>query len=117
VDLLTTSVTLVESAGDPYTLVTLDGEADVTNSAGLWEVLEAQLAREPRTVVVDLAGLRFMDSSALHVLLRATRAMDRHGGILALARPQSTVARMLALTAADQLIPIYDSVSEAAAVE
>jgi anti-anti-sigma factor len=115
VDLLTTSVTLVDSASDPYTLVTLDGEADVTNSAALWEVLEAEAARQPRTLVIDLAGLRFMDSSALHVILRATRTMDRHGGVLALAGPQPTVARMLTLTAADQLIPVYSSVTEAAA--
>lgn len=113
-DLLTTSVTQVESASDPYTLVTLDGEADVTNSATLWDTLQAQLATQPRTLVIDLAGLRFMDSSALHVILRATRAMDRHGGVLALARPQDTVARMLTLTAADQLIPVYTSITEAA---
>jgi hypothetical protein len=40
--------------------------------------------------------------------------MDRHGGVLALARPQDTVARMLTLTATDQLIPIYDSITQAA---
>ena len=114
-DLLTTSVTQAESAGDPYTLVTLDGEADVTNSAALWEALQGQLASQPRTLVIDLARLRFMDSSALHVILRATRAMDRHGGVLALARHQDTVARMLSLTAADQLIPVYSSVTDAAA--
>jgi anti-sigma B factor antagonist len=115
VELLRTSVTVVDSVGDPFTLVALDGEADVTNSAALWDVLAAEVASEPRTVVIDLGGLRFMDSSALHVILRANRAMDRHGGVLALAGPQDTVARMLSLTTADQLIPVYDSVAAAAA--
>ena len=66
-------------------------------------------------MVIDLSGLRFMDSSALHVILRANRAMDRQGGVLSLAGPRDPVAKMLRLTAADQLIPVYASVSEAAA--
>jgi anti-sigma B factor antagonist len=115
VDLLTTSVTLVESAGDSFTLVVLSGEADVTNSDTLREVLEAEVAKEPRTLVIDLGELRFMDSSALHVVLRANRMMDRYGGVLSLARPLDTVARMLSLTAADQFIPVYASVAEATA--
>jgi anti-anti-sigma factor len=115
VDLLSASVTLVESASDPYTLVKLAGEADVTNSDALWEILDTEIAKQPRTIVIDLGELRFMDSSALHVVLRANRTMDRHGGVLALVRPGEAVARMLRLTAADQLIPVYSSVAEATA--
>jgi anti-sigma B factor antagonist len=115
VDLLTTSVATVESAGEPYTLVELVGEADVTNSDKLREVLEAEVAKQPRTMIIDLSGLRFMDSSALHVILRVSRTMDRQGGVLALVSPREPVAKMLRLTAADQLIPVYASVTEATA--
>jgi len=115
VDLLTTSVATVESGGEPYTLVELVGEADVTNSDALREVLDAEVAKQPRTLIIDLSGLRFMDSSALHVILRANRAMDREGGVVALASPRDPVAKMLRLTAADQLIPVFPSVSEAIA--
>lgn len=112
-ELLTASVATVESASEPYTLVELAGEADVTNSDTLREVLEAEVAKQPRMLIIDLSGLRFMDSSALHVILRANRTMDRQGGVLALASPREPVAKMLRLTAADQLIPVYASVSEA----
>ena len=115
VDLLTTSVATVESASEPYTLVELTGEADVTNSDSLREVLEAEVAKQPRMMIIDLSGLRFMDSSALHVILRASRTMDRQGGVLALASPREPVAKMLRLTAADQLVPVYASVTEATA--
>ena len=114
-DLLTTSVATVESDSEPYTLVGLTGEADVTNSDALREVLDAEVAKQPRTMIIDLSGLRFMDSSALHVILRANRVMDRQGGVLALASPREPVAKMLRLTAADQLIPVYASVTEATA--
>jgi anti-sigma B factor antagonist len=113
VDLLTTSVATAD--GDPYTLVTLAGEADVTNSGALRELLDAEVAKGPRTLVIDLSELRFMDSSALHVILRANRTMDRQGGVLALAGPRDPVAKMLRLTAADQLLPVYATVAEATA--
>ena len=114
-DLLSTAVATVESDGDPYTLVEVSGEADVTNCDSLRELLDAEVAKQPRTMIIDLSGLRFMDSSALHVILRANRAMDRLGGVLALASPREPVAMMLRLTAADQLIPVYASVREATA--
>jgi len=115
VDLLTTSVATVESEREHYTLVKLAGEADVTNCGALRELLEAEVAKQPRTLIIDLDGLRFMDSSALHVILRANRALDRQGGVLALAHPREPVAKMLRLTAADQLIPVYPTVDEAIA--
>ncbi len=114
-DLLTTSVATVESGSEPYTLVELVGEADVTNSDALREVLDAEVAKQPRTLIIDLSGLRFMDSSALHVILRANRSMDRQGGVVALAGPRDPVAKMLRLTAADQLIPVFPNVGEAIA--
>jgi anti-sigma B factor antagonist len=115
VDLLKTSVTTSAAGGEPYTLVELAGEADVTNSDMLRGVLEAEIARQPSTMIIDLSGLRFMDSTALHVILRANRSMDRHGGVLALASPREAVAKMLHLTAADQIIPVYATVPEAIA--
>jgi anti-anti-sigma factor len=115
VDLLTTSVATPESDTEPYTLVLLDGEADVTNCNALRGVLEAEVAKQPSTLIIDLSRLRFMDSSALHVILRANRTMDRQGGVLALACPRDPVAKMLRLTAADQLLPVYASVDEATA--
>ena len=114
-DLLRTSVAPIESDSEPYTLVELAGEADVTNSDALREVLDTEVAKQPRMVIIDLSGLRFMDSSALHVILRANRVLDRQGGVLALASPREPVAKMLRLTAADQLIPVYASVSDATA--
>ena len=115
VDLLTVSVTARESAGEPYTLVEIAGEADVTNTDELRHLLDEEVAQQPRTLIIDLSGLRFMDSSALHVILRANRQMDRLGGVVSLASPRDPVAKMLRLTAADQLIPVYPTVSEASA--
>ena len=115
VDLLTVSVAARESAGEPYTLVEITGEADVTNTDELRRLLDDEVAQQPRTLIIDLSGLRFMDSSALHALLRVNRALDRQGGVLALVSPQPAVAKILRLTTADRLIPVFDSIAAAAA--
>jgi anti-sigma B factor antagonist len=115
VDLLRISVPSRESSGAPYTLVELTGEADATNLQQLREALESEVAARPRMLIVDLSGLNFMDSSALRVLLHASRELDREGGVLGLAGPHGSVARVLRFTRADQLVPLYDSVQQAAA--
>jgi anti-sigma B factor antagonist len=115
VDLLTLTVPARESAGQPYTLVTITGEADVTNREDLRTVLDGEVAQEPHTLILELSGLRFMDSSALHVILQANRALDRQGGMMALVAPQDAVAKMLRLTTADRLVPVFQTVDDATA--
>jgi anti-anti-sigma factor len=95
-------------------LVAVAGEADITNRDDLRGVLDAEVTQRPATLIVDLSGLRFMDSSALHVILQANRALDREGGVMALVAPQEAVAKMLKLTTADRLIPVFSSVADAA---
>jgi anti-sigma B factor antagonist len=114
-DLLTTSVTNGEFDGQPYTLVDLSGEADLSTSDMLRGLLEAQIARKPDKLIIDLAALRFMDSAALHVILIASRALADQGGTLALATPTRVVAAMLRLTQAARMVPVYESLQEALA--
>lgn len=95
-DLLTTNVTRQESGGRPYTLVELTGEADVTTSEMLRDLLAAQIAREPGKLIIDLAALRFMDSAALRVILTASRSLAGRGGTLALAAPPGSWPRCCA---------------------
>jgi anti-sigma B factor antagonist len=96
-------------------MVTLAGEIDATNSEELHRVLESALEDQPRLMLVELSRLSFMDSTGLRMLLRTTRRLDRQGGVLALVAPQGSVARVLQLTRADQLIPVYDSLADAIA--
>ena len=99
----------------PRQLSAIAGEADVTNTDELRRLLDDEVSQQPRTLIIDLSGLRFMDSSALHALLRVNRSLDRQGGVLALVSPQAAVAKILRLTTADRLIPVFDSVASAAA--
>lgn len=107
------SVTVHDSRPLPYTLVELTGEADVTGSETLRRLLESQTRARPSLLVIDMSGLRFMDSAALLAILRAHMAVDKDGGRLVLVSPHDTVARVLEMTEVDRIIPICVSVAEA----
>ena len=109
VDQLRVSVT----SGDSYTVVALTGESDVYTYDQLRGALETEATRGVALLIVDLSGLEFMDSTGVQVLLDIRVMMNDRGGKLALAQPQNTVARVLNLVGADQLIPVYASVGEA----
>jgi anti-anti-sigma factor len=107
---LTASVT----AHDSYIVLELVGEADVTSIATLESLLQGQTRKGPGLLIIDMSGLRFMDSSVLQVILRAHRALAENDGALALVNPHHIVARILRMTEADQIVPVYASVREAA---
>ncbi len=99
---------------EPYTLVELAGEADVTGSEMLHGLLEAEVGKRPTLLIIEMSGLRYMDSAALQAVVRANLALGRDGGRLVLVSPHDTVARVLHMTEVDQLVPVYASVEDAA---
>jgi anti-sigma B factor antagonist len=111
---LTASVTIDNSGPEPYTLVKLAGEADVTGTQTLHALLAAEIRKRPGLLIIELSALGFMDSAALQTILRARLALDKEGGRLALVSPSEAVDRVLRLTGADQIVPVYASVAEAA---
>ena len=79
------------------------------------EVFDAEVAKRPRLLVVDLSALSFIDSAALSVIMRTYRALHRDGSTLALVSPSPAVARILDLIDIAHTIPVYPSLREATA--
>jgi len=107
------SVVLCTSEGGGQTVVTLSGELDVADAAGVVAALAATVARQCE-IIVDLAGLEFIDSSGLAALIRIRRQARDAGGDVLLAAPQHQVLRVLALTRMLDDFSIHASVDEAA---
>jgi anti-anti-sigma factor len=94
------------SAGESGPVITLSGEADITNVAELSELITGQLADERQHLTVDVAGLDFADTAAIRVLLVAARRLRQHGGDLVLLRPQRALARVLEILGAEEVVAI-----------
>lgn len=100
--------------GDGHVVVVLCGELDMAAVAGVAAALAAAAAREPR-VIVDLAGLRFIDASGLAALVRGRKQARHAGGDLLLAAPRQLVLRVLAMTRLADGFSVHATVEKAAA--
>ena len=94
----TTDFSVDVVVGRHETIAFLMGEIDLATCERLRDAIEPHLGTDQR-VVLDLAGVHFMDSTCLHVLLRARTKLSADGGSLILRNP-STAARTLLSAAA-----------------
>ena len=94
-------------------VVTLSGELDVADAARVVAALAVTVVRQ-RQIIVDLAGLEFIDSSGLAALIRIRKQARHAGGDVLIAAPQHQVLRVLAVTRMLDDFSIYASVDEAA---
>ncbi len=81
------------------------GELDHAAAAGAMRAVTAA-AEEflPRRCVLDLAGLSFMDSSGVAVILRAQRMLSAMGAELLVADPPEQARRVLMLAGLSPLL-------------
>ncbi|HYN97331.1 MAG TPA: STAS domain-containing protein [Pilimelia sp.] len=91
------------------------GELDMATAPQLREELQRLIDAGDRDVVVDMAGVGFMDSSALGALVVMYKALRDVGGRLRLAAVQPAVLSLLKVTSVDRVIDIYDDVRAAEA--
>jgi anti-anti-sigma factor len=84
----------VESDGDRPVIV-VRGEIDSSNVADLRECIDGVLHEGHLIVVIDLAGLEYVDSAGLNVLAGTLRRMRDAGGELWLRSPSRWTRRLL----------------------
>ncbi len=105
------AVSAVDSR-DGAVVVSLAGELDLYNAEEIRASLLDALAGEPELLVVDLAEVRFIDSTALGVLIEARSKMaDRNG--FRLAAPGLEARRALEVSGLDRHFDVHDTVAEA----
>ena len=108
------SMDLGTSESCDHVVVALRGELDLMDAAAVAAALGVIAAREPR-IIVDLAGLQFIDASGVAALSRGRRHARNAGGDLLLAAPQRQVRRVLAIIWEVDGFAVHASVAEAAA--
>jgi anti-anti-sigma factor len=79
-------------------VLALSGELDLASAPVLERELREAEATSPSRLVIDLAGLAFMDSTGLQALLRARERANTNGHQLALRRAPHQVQRVFELT-------------------
>jgi anti-sigma B factor antagonist len=94
------------------TVLSVEGDLDLSSAPDLKWALGDLQASGARHIVVDLAKVSFIDSTALGVLVGAQRALDQ-GIRMAVACRDENVLRIFELTGLDCMFEIVGTVEEA----
>jgi anti-sigma B factor antagonist len=87
------------SEGEQIPVLVVAGDLDAATAGDFAAAAGSVIALEhPTRMVVDLAGVDFIDSTGLNELVRAHRALHRSGGRLVLRSPGDTVRVLLDIT-------------------
>lgn len=94
--------------GAGVTRVTVTGEIDATNGDRFHQTLMDALNESGlRRLVLDLGPLRFMDSNAVAVLMKAQRASDERGVSFGITNTSDPIRHVL------QMLGVYDVLADA----
>jgi anti-sigma B factor antagonist len=99
---------------DASIVVRLAGELDLYNAQAVREALLACCEEAPDRLIVDLSDVKFIDSTALGVLIEARTRMQNRRGFL-LASPGLETRRALEISGLDRHFSVHDSLDGARA--
>jgi anti-sigma B factor antagonist len=94
-------------------VVALPVEVDISNAEGIGEELCAAFAPGVRTVIADMTGTRFCDSTGISMLVLAHRTALANQAELRVVALSTAVLRALTVVRIDHLLPVYSSLAEA----
>lgn len=98
---------------DGIPVVSVSGEIDVATAPPLRDRLQALTASGKTTVVVDLLGVTFLDSTALGVLVGALKRCRESGGELLLAISEPRILKVFEITGLTGVFSIRENVADA----
>jgi anti-anti-sigma factor len=101
---------------DGIAVVRVTGEVDVA-TCGLFRdrLLRIVTDEDFRGLVVNLAGVQFMDSTGIGALVGVWRRVAATTASLALAAPAPRVRRVLDTAGLTKVLPVYDAEADAVA--
>ncbi len=93
--------------------LTVRGELDIATAPRLAEAVESLLSQQPQSLVVDLTGTTFLDSSGARELVRTARRAAADGVALQVVCPSSNrpVLLVVDLLELRTIVPIIESPS------
>jgi anti-sigma B factor antagonist len=96
-----------EAADSDAHVITVRGEIHVLTAPQFAKRLNSAIESGKTTIVLDLSGLEFIDSTGLSVLLNGLRLVTQKQGRMALACANPTVLRLFQITSLETTFDIF----------
>jgi anti-sigma B factor antagonist len=101
--------------GDGWTVVRASGDLDLTTAPRLREQVVQVVTSGQPSVILDLEGVDFVDSTGLGVIVGLLKRTRSQGGDLRLVSTRRSLQKVLELTSLDRALPLARTVEEAIA--
>lgn len=108
---MTTLEVAISQVGEASTLIGLRGELDVSTAPKVEQALRQLESNGTSTIVIDLRGLTFLDSSGLRLILDADARARRDNRRLLVVRGNPEVQRVFRVTLTDARIEFIEDPS------
>lgn len=102
------SLAVEVSRTDSETLLKVTGEINMSSSPELRRALLGVLGEQPRRLLVDLAGVSYIDSSGMATLVEALQHTRRAGGEMLLRGLREQIRAVFRLARLDEVFTIVD---------
>jgi anti-sigma B factor antagonist len=104
-----------EAPSGAVLVLRLSGELDMKEARALQSRVGERATAGQSRIVVNLAGVSYIDSAGLGALVAGMKACAAQGGRLVLASPGPDVRHILEITRIDRHLPVHPSESDAVA--
>lgn len=94
---------------DGYTILHLRGEFDTFYCPHLHKEVESLMAAGTNRVALNLRLVKFINSTALGAIIKASKMLGAQGGKLVIARPSRFCGDIIQKVGLDRVVPMYDS--------
>lgn len=88
-------------------IIRVGGEIDHHSAVGIRTAIDRRLLEDhPRTVLMELSAVDFMDSSGLGLIMGRFALVRQYGGTLSVLDPSDAVLKMLRLAGMERMLSI-----------
>ncbi len=95
-------------------IIELSGELDHHHAAEFREKFDAEWnSKAVRNLILNFAGITFMDSSGVGVIIGRYKQVDREGGKVAISNPTPGVKKLIEISGLTRIVSVFSTEEEA----
>lgn len=106
---------LTERVLENTLVIDMAGSLDTQTAGAAMDALQVHLDGKPDNFLINLAGLDFVSSSGLRVILRAAKQVRVNGGNMKVCGARGMVKEVLEISGFDRLLALHDEEAQALA--
>jgi anti-anti-sigma factor len=104
---------MLEARRNDFSVLSLKGRLDEVSAPSVRNHLQQRIDQGERRFAVDAAGLTYISSSGLRLLLQVAKQLEERSGRVVLCALQEPVKRVLEIAGFTSLFSIFSSPEEA----